>query len=402
MYLTHLSLTNFRALSRLDLDFPRRIVLLVGKNAQGKTSLLEAIYYLATFQSFHASHERQLINLSASEDPLAVARIIMDVQTQSRPLHFEVRLIQESNGTTRQPRFRKEILINGAKKRVGDAIGQFNAVLFTPQMTKVVEGTPSDRRQYLDELISQVIPHYGSHLLDYQKVMTRRNALLKMLAEQGGSPSQLDVWDEMLAKHGAVIMQARIHAIAEMDELARRIHHRLSDGQEVLRLAYQPAYEPLVSPKGQMALAVDVAEDRSGLSLVQLQQGFLEALQKNQRNDIQRKATTMGPHRDEMRFISNKLDLGDYGSRGQGRTAILAMKMAEVQWMKSKTGEWPVLLLDETLSELDPQRRHDLLQVVEESEQCLLTSADLHMFDEEFIQRQQVWTMETGMIYMKS
>ncbi len=398
MYITHLSLTNFRALSRLDLDFPRRIVLLVGKNAQGKTSLLEAIYYLATFQSFHASHERQLINLSASEDPLAVARIVLDVQTHSRPLHFEVRLIQESNGTSRQPRFRKEILINGAKKRVGDAIGQFNAVLFTPQMTKVVEGSPSDRRQYLDELISQVIPHYGSHLLDYQKVMTRRNALLKMLAEQGGSTSQLDVWDEMLAKHGAAIMQARIQAIAEMDELARRIHHRLSDGQEVLRLAYQPSYEPVVLPKGQIALAVDVAGDRIAISLAQLQQGFLEALQKNQSNDIQRKVSTIGPHRDEMRFISNKLDLGDYGSRGQGRTAILAMKMAEVQWMKSKTGEWPVLLLDETLSELDPQRRHDLLQVVEESEQCMLTSADLHMFDEEFIQRQQVWKMETGMI----
>lgn len=398
MYLKHLSLTNFRALSRLDLDFPRRIVLLVGKNAQGKTSLLESIYYLATFQSFHASHERQLINLALDSEPVAVARIVMDLQTQSRELHFEVRLIQENNGTSRQARFRKEILINGVKKRVGDAIGQFNAVLFTPQMAKVIEGSPSDRRQYLDELISQVIHHYGSHLLEYQKVMTRRNALLKTLAEQGGNASQLDVWDEMLAKHGAVIMQARIQTISEMDELARQIHHRMSNGQEVLRLSYQPAYEPYSASKGQMALPVELTPELDTLSFEELRNGFLEALQKTHRNDIQRKATTIGPHRDEMRFISNKMDLGDFGSRGQGRTTVLAMKMAEVQWMKSKTGEWPVLLLDEILSELDPQRRADLLKVVEESEQCLLTSADLNMFEGDFISRQQVWTMDMGMI----
>ncbi len=398
MYLKHLSLTNFRALSRLDLDFPRRIVLLVGKNAQGKTSLLESIYYLATFQSFHASHERQLINLALDSEPVAVARIVMDLQTQSRELNFEVRLIQENNGTSRQARFRKEILINGVKKRVGDAIGQFNAVLFTPQMAKVIEGSPSDRRQYLDELISQVIHHYGSHLLEYQKVMTRRNALLKTLAEQGGNASQLDVWDEMLAKHGAVIMQARIQTISEMDELARQIHHRMSNGQEVLRLSYQPAYEPYSASKGQMALPVELTPELDTLSFEELRNGFLEALQKTHRNDIQRKATTIGPHRDEMRFISNKMDLGDFGSRGQGRTTVLAMKMAEVQWMKSKTGEWPVLLLDEILSELDPQRRADLLKVVEESEQCLLTSADLNMFEGDFISRQQVWTMDMGMI----
>jgi DNA replication and repair protein RecF len=399
MYLTRLSLTNFRALTRLDLDIPRRLVLLVGKNAQGKTSILEAIYYLATFSSFHAANDRQLINLGMSSDPLSVARIVAEFQTSLRKHTFEVRLIQEANGGGTQPRFRKEILLNGVKKKVGDAIGQFNAVLFTPQMTRVIEGAPSDRRQYLDELISQVIPHYAQHLGDYAKVLTRRNALLKMLCENGGDASQLDVWDEMLAKHGAFVMQARIQAIAEMAELVKRIHQRLTDGQEVLRLSYQPAYEPVQAPRGQLALPVDMEIDHSGFSILELQAGFLAGLHASHKGDIQRGMTTLGPHRDELRFISNKLDLGEYGSRGQGRSAILSMKMAEVQWMKGKTGEWPVLLLDEILAELDPQRRSDLLKVVEEAEQGLLTSADLQMFEPDFVNRQQVWQVDGGMVF---
>ncbi len=396
MFLKRLSLTNFRALSRLDLDLPRRLVLLVGRNAQGKTSILEAIYYLATFSSFHTINDRQLINLGLNGDPLAVARIVAEFQTSQRTHSLEVRLIQEGGGL--QPRFSKQILLDGVKKRPSDTLGQFNAVLFTPQMTRVIEGAPADRRQYLDELISQVVPHYAHHLTELGKVLTRRNALLKTLGEQGGDSSQLDVWDEMLAKHAAFVMHVRIQAINELADLARRFHQRLTDNQEVLRLSYQPAYEPIPAPRGQLALPVEVDLDRSAISLPDLQSGYLAALHAAHRGDIQRGATTLGPHRDELRFISNKLDLGDFGSRGQGRTAVLSMKMAEVQWMRSKTGEWPVLLLDEILSELDPQRRSDLLKVVEEVEQSLLTSADLAMFETEFVSRQEVWTLETGMI----
>jgi len=202
----------------------------------------------------------------------------------------------------------------------------------------------------------------------------------------------------MLAKHAAFVMHVRIQAINELADLARRFHQRLTDNQEVLRLSYQPAYEPIPAPRGQLSLPVEVDLDRSAISLPDLQSGYLAALHAAHRGDIQRGATTLGPHRDELRFISNKLDLGDFGSRGQGRTAVLSMKMAEVQWMRSKTGEWPVLLLDEILSELDPQRRSDLLKVVEEVEQALLTSADLAMFETEFVSRQEVWTLETGMI----
>jgi len=398
MYLTRLSLTNFRSLSRLDLDFPRRIILLLGNNAQGKTSILEAIYYLATFSSFHATHDRQLINFGLADDPLVVTRIVADYLANNKKHTFEVRLIQEANASYALPRFRKEILLDGVKKKVGEAVGFFNAVIFTPQMSRIVEGAPSDRRRYLDDLISQVVPHYGQHLTRYAKVLTQRNALLKQLAERGGDASQLEVWDEMLAKHGSEIIIARIHAIKDMETYAKRLHYRLTDEKEVLRLAYIPAYEPLKLPKGQLALPVEYEIDRSNIDLIEIYEGFLRELNTSHKKDITRRATSIGPHRDELRFISNRIDLGDYGSRGQDRTTLLSMKLAEVEWMHTKTGEWPVLLLDEIMAELDPKRRVDLLTELNSAEQGILTSTDLEMFEAGFIQDHQVWRVDAGIV----
>ena len=398
MYLTRLSLTNYRAFTRLDLEFPGRIVLLVGANAQGKTSILEAIYYLATFSSFHAATDRQLINFTMPEESIMVARIVAEFKTQQKQHQLEVRLVKETNGANSPQRFRKEVLLDGVKRKIGDVLGKFNAVIFLPQMARIIEGAPADRRQYLNALLSQVIPHYARHLRGYGKVLSQRNALLKMLSERGGEASQLEVWDDMLAKHSAAIMKARIIAIRELEHISKRIHYRLTDSQEVLRFHYRPAFEPLPAPKGQLVLPVDTDVDRSALSIEDLQVGFIKALCNARREDISRGLTTLGPHRDELRILSNKIDLGNYGSRGQSRTALLAMKMAEVQWMREKTGEWPVLLLDEMLAELDPQRRHDLLEVLKDAEQALLTSTDLDMFEADFVAQHEVWHVDNGLV----
>lgn len=398
MHLTRLSLTNFRAFSRLDLDLPRRLILLVGANAQGKTSILEAINYLATFSSFYASTDRQLINFNSPEAALLVSRIVAEYQRSLKQHKLEVRLIQESNGANSPQRFRKEILLDGVKRRVGDVYGYFNAVIFLPQMTRIIEGSPSERRKYMDDLLSQVIPQHARHLLNYHKALSQRNALLKMLAEHGGEARQLEVWDEVLAKHGAAIMQSRIQALQELEVIAKRLHFRLTDGNEVLRLSYKPAYEPLPMPKGQLLLPVETEVNRSCLSLEDIQSGFMKALHASYRVDISRGVTTLGPHRDELRFISNMIDLSDYGSRGQIRTTLLSMKMAEVQWMHQATGEWPVLLLDEIMAELDPKRRSDLLAVLEDAEQAVLTSTDLDMFEADFVNRHEVWRVENGII----
>ena len=399
MYLKRLSLTNFRQFSRLDLDIPREIFLLVGANAQGKTTLLEAIYFLSTFSSFHAGSDRQLMNFTLPEVGTTVGRIVGDFIRQDGEHRIEVRLIRENNNGNGRSRFRKEVLLDGVKRKMSEVVGQFNAVIFLPQMARIIEESPSDRRRYLDMLISQVSPRYLQHLSDYAQTLTQRNALLKLLGERGGDAEQLAVWDGMLARHGAFIMKERIQAIRELEEEARRIHYSLTHGKEVLRLDYQPAFDPLEKPEGQMMLNVSTVVDRSGFTLEELEKGMAAALGKRQREEIARGVTTIGPHRDELRFLSNQVDLGDYGSRGQGRTALLALKLGEVNYLRRKTGEWPVLLLDEIMSELDIQRRADLLAALAECDQAILTSTDLSMFEPEFIESHAAWRVESGMVH---
>ncbi len=398
MHLTHLSLTNFRSFARLDMDVPRWLILLVGGNAQGKTTLLEAIYYLATFTSFQAGNDRQLINFLAAREPLAVGRLVADYQRGKSSHHLEVRIIQESTGVNGGTRVRKEVLVDGAKRSLSDAIGHFNAVIFLPHMARIIEGGPEERRRYLNLFISQGNQAYAQALSEYNQALAQRNALLKQLSERGGDPDQLLYWDESLSRRGAQIIQVRIQAIHEMERLAKRIHHRLTHTNEVLRMAYQPAYDPLPQPEGQYALPIDTALDRTGIGVEQIRQGFAQKLLEIRGEEIARGVTTIGPHRDELRFLSNGIDLGDFGSRGQVRTALLALKLAEIEWMKVKTGQCPVLLLDEVLAELAVQHRSDLLGYLERIDQALLTTTDLKLFSEDFVGKAKVWQVESGKV----
>jgi DNA replication and repair protein RecF len=396
VHLTHFSLTNYRNFTRLDLEVPRGPLLLVGDNAQGKTSLLEAIYFLATFSSFHASNERQLINFFAIREPLAVARILASYERAGAQHRLEVRVIQEPNGGSL--RLRKEILLDGVKRKLSEVVGQFNAVLFLPQMLGVIEGAPEERRRYLNLALAQVVPGYSAALAGYNRALTQRNALLKQLNERGGSPSQLDYWDEQLVAFGAQLLHARIRAVQELEMLAARTHAELTRGEEVLRFNYQPAYDPLTLPPGQFALPFEALVDRSKFSVSEICTGFLEKLVQLRDEEISRGVTTIGPHRDELRLLSNGIDMGLYGSRGQVRTALMSLKLAEMAWMRDKSGQWPVLLLDEVLAELDGQRRSDLLSRLAESEQSLMTTTDLDLFAPEFVRKAHLWQIRAGRV----
>ncbi len=401
MYLKHLSLTNFRSFARLDMEIPRRAVLLVGSNAQGKTSLLEAVYFLAAFTSFQTHVDRQLIHFDAARqarDQVSVGRLTADYQRGKARHHIEVRLILEPVGVGNGVRLRKEVLLDKVKRPVGEAIGHFNAVIFVPQMSQILEGGPDERRRYINLALAQAVPAYARTLSDYGQVLNQRNALLKTLNEKGGDAGQLSIWDETLAKLGAQIIQWRIQALQELENQARRIHSDLTHGSEVLRLVYQPSYDPLPRPEGQITLPLESPVDRSGLEMDEIRKGFLERLQKIRAEEIARGMTLLGPHRDEIRALANGIDLGDYGSRGQIRTALLALKLAEVAWMKVRTGEWPVILLDEVMAELDIQRRADLLNYLGEAEQVLLTTTDLKLFTPEFVQSALVWQVQGGNI----
>jgi DNA replication and repair protein RecF len=407
MYLKHLSLTNFRNFARLDIDVPTRVVLLTGANAQGKTSVLEAIYFLAAFTSFQTHADRQLINFTeGKKGSLAVARLVADYQRARSKHRLEARLILEPMGVLNGQRLRKEILLDGVKKSVHEVIGHFNAVVFVPQMSQIIEGAPDDRRRYLNLALAQSTPVYARALSEYNQALTQRNALLKALGERGGavlslskgSNDQLEVWDEALTRLGAQIILWRIEAVQQIERLAARVHHELTHGTEILRLSYEPAFDPLPKPDRQLGLKMETVIDRSGLKLSEIQDGFRARLHELRSEEIARGVTTIGPHRDELRFLANDIDLGHYGSRGQIRTALLALKLAEVSWMKERTGEWPVILLDEVMAELDVQRRADLLKYVGESEQVLFTTTDLNLFASEFVEKAEVWRVESGKV----
>ncbi len=400
MYLKHLSLTNFRNFARLDLDVPRRVVVLVGSNAQGKTSLLEAVYFMATFTSFQTHADRQLVNFIAAREArkqVVVGRLVADYQRGSSDHRLEARLIMEPTGVN-SVRLRKEVLLDGVKRALSEVIGQFNAVVFVPQMSQILEGGPEERRRYLNLTLAQAVPSYVRALGEYSQALSQRNALLKALNERGGNSEQLGVWDEALARLGAQLIQWRIQAVHEIERLAARVHHELTRGKEVLRLRYEPAFDPLPQPNGQMNLKIDTPVDRSGLKLEDIRTGFVERLAQLRREEIARGVTTIGPHRDELRFQANGIDLGNYGSRGQIRTALLALKMAEVNWMRERTGEWPVILLDEVMAELDQERRADLLAYLGGREQVLFTTTDLNLFTPEFARSAEIWKVQSGTI----
>jgi DNA replication and repair protein RecF len=397
MRLTHLSLTNFRNFTRLDLPVPAGTTLIVGQNAQGKTSLLEAVYLLTAFTSFHADSDRQLISFMTAEERLAVARIVARFDKAGRSHELELRIIKETNGPG-NGRVRKEVLLDGLKLKLSQAVGHFNAVLFLPQMLRIVEGSPSERRRYLDLALAQVIPDYTAALSAYNKVLAQRNALLKQIAEAHTDPAQLAYWDEEMTALGARLIRHRIRALQEIEFVAAQIHLELTRGAEVLRLDYRPSYDPLPRPEGQLALELDDQKDRSGFSLEGLQAGFVRALQENRADELARGVSTIGPHRDEVRFLANGIDLGTFGSRGQVRSTMLALKLAEVAWIKQKIGHWPILLLDEVLAELDEVRRADLLRRLSESEQVLATTTDLSMFSPEFAADANIWQVEAGMV----
>lgn len=396
--LKHLSLTNFRNYARLESEIPPGVLILVGSNAQGKTNLIEAIYFLSTFLSFQAENDRQLINFSAAREPLAVGRIVAEYQRGQFDHRLEVRLILENANRNGAARVRKEILLDGVKQKMVQAVGHFSAVVFLPQSTRIVEGSPEDRRRFLNLAIGQVNPAYTEALMDFNRAVQQRNALLKLLAERGGDEGQLDFWDEEISRWGGFLIHTRIQALYELEQITAPIHRQLTGGKEGLAFLYQPSYDPYPTPISQYRLAVEVAIDRQKIPLQQIQEGYLAALHRNRREDIHRGITTLGPHRDDVRFLADGLDLGTYGSRGQGRTAVIALKLAELEWIQAKNNQPAVFLLDEVLAELDPHRRRDLFQRLLRCEQVIMTTTELGLFDPDFIDRAAIWQVQNGQV----
>jgi len=390
----HLSLTNVRLYARLELDLPGGLSIIQGDNAQGKTSLLEAIYYLATSHSPHGTLDRQIIRWGAEEEaPYPYAILKSDLQRRDGPHMLEIG-IQRAEGN----RMRKEIRIDHINKRGIDLVGQLAVVLFLPGDVDLVSGAPALRRDYLDDALSQVDAGYVRALEQYNRALTQRNALLRQAQERRIDPDELEVWNDQMVPAGVEVALRRREAVGQLTRLAAPVHRDLSNNREYLQIVYQPNFDPAAPPSTTYQLELDNTRPPTGMDSADLQTAFRTALAERQRDEMARGMTLVGPHRDDMRFIANGIDLGEYGSRGQQRTAVLALKLAEVSWMRDRIGDEPVLLLDEVLAELDPGRRQSLLMRIANSHQTIVTTTDINRFDQDFVRKAGIFTVNSGIV----
>ncbi|MCB9109235.1 MAG: DNA replication/repair protein RecF [Anaerolineales bacterium] len=395
MDISQLSLTNYRNYSRLTLDLPSGPVLLRGDNANGKTNLLEAIYFLSTTRSVHTRSDQQLINwIILKQETLPFARVEATVKTRADTFKIAITVVREGNN------FRKDIRFNGAKKRAMDIIGKLNTVMFLPEDIELVTGSPGIRRRYLDSTLCQINPDYCAALSRYNKVLTQRNALLKELFKRNSNPDQLFYWDEQLARDGAALMVNRHNTILDLDAVARQRHRELSGGREGLRLHYAPSFDLYQRPQPNYQLPLIMEElvpySTAAPPLQEVRETFRSYLINSRSEEISRGVTLVGPHRDDFHFLVDGIDMTMYGSRGQQRTAALSTKLAEVILMKQSTGETPVLLLDDVMSELDAHRRQQVINIVDQAGQAVLTTTDWEDFSSDFRQRARLFSVAMG------
>lgn len=400
MHLTHLVLTNFRNYTHLELALRPGVTVIQGNNACGKTSLLEAIFYLATSRSPHASADRELIRWGASSEPLPFARIEAHIERSTGArTHIEIvlmaseeqaRATESNHARATQGRITKRIKVNGVGTRAMDLLGELNVVLFLPQDLDVVFGSPSHRRRYLDLTLVQIDPRYGRALAKYNQIVEQRNGLLREFRERTYQPHELAIWDRPLIEEGTYLIARRAATIARYNQLVAETHAHLTEQREHLQLVYQPSVPCVTAsfdpPPSEIA------------------RNFAQQLDALRARELSAGMTLIGPHRDDVRFLVTRhpasdttaMDATTYASRGQGRTIALALKLAEVRLMRAETGEAPVLLLDDVMSELDAARRAALAQALQDVAQAIITTTDLEDFSAEFLENARVWRVCAG------
>ncbi len=385
MYCARLSLKDFRNYRKLDLSLGPGLTIFQGENAAGKTTLLEAIYIVATTKSPRAGADQELVNFEAEAEfgAPAFARLVAHVERAEGPLDAEIVVVRDSDGpeTASAPGLaRKRIKVNGASRRAIDLIGKTNVVLFSPEDLDLIIGAPSLRRRYLDVTLSQIDHRYLRQWQDYAKIVAQRNGFLRNLRERRrngrargeAGRDELTVWNEELVKSGSYLIRRRREALHDLNERAAGLHAHLTglvsdllpDPTTGFELVYQPSFD------------LSGAEEEEAIAAL-----FLARLEAVRPQELLRGVSLAGPHRDDFIFQVEGANLGTYGSRGQQRTAVLALKLAEVGWMEAQTGERPILLLDDILSELDASRRQYVLDTVgARAEQILITTTDLSLF----------------------
>jgi DNA replication and repair protein RecF len=397
MYVTNLSLYDFRNYHRLDLSLNNGTTLIYGPNAAGKTSLLESLFYLATTRSPRTTADRELIRWDARSEAGTppFARLVADVSRAASSVRLEIAVQFRSAEAATHPDIRqhptgtthKQIRINRKAARALDLIGQLRVVLFTPADLMLVHGSPAERRRYLDITLSQLDPQYVRTLSHYNKLVQQRNSLLRSWRERRrplrAVDEELGYWDQELAAAGSYLLAERLRAVTELNTIIGPLFCDITGSQQPLEMSYQTSF------------TAETTTEAGALA-----QQITTRLQQLRRDELNRGQTLIGPHRDDLIFTVGTINLGVYGSRGQQRSVALALKLAEARLMYQRSHDTPVLLLDDLLSELDIQRRTHLLQTINQPEQQTLVSAtDLNNFDASFLAQTTRLRVEDGHIH---
>ncbi|HZK24489.1 MAG TPA: DNA replication/repair protein RecF [Oscillospiraceae bacterium] len=338
-----LVLHNFRNYSHLELKLDAHLNILVGENAQGKTNFLEAVNFSALARSFRTRNEEELVRWG-SESCTVVASVQQRLQLQKLRVSYDLQ--------TRK----KKYFCNGVELSRAAYLGRVIPVLFTPEDLAVVKGSPQLRRKFFDELIGKISPLYEQDLSRYQQILRQRNQLLKTQREKVLHSAELASWNEQLIKQGSKVIAKRSFAVHRLGLLARLAHRSLTDREETLTVDYLSSIgEKITSPN------------------TDWEEKFAHALDKHAGHECRMGQTLIGPHRDDILLAINDKNARIYASQGQQRTLILALKLAEIEFIKSETGEFPILLLDDVFSELDSKRRQLLVAAIEGKVQTIIT-----------------------------
>ncbi len=368
MYLKQLDLVNFRNYDLLSLTFEDKVNVLIGENAQGKTNILESIYTFAMAKSHRTSNDKELVKWD--ED---FARVEGVIQKNSQSIPME--LIISKKG--------KKAKVNHLEQsKLSNYVGHFNVVMFAPEDLNIVKGSPQLRRRFLDMEIGQVSPIYLHDISQYHKILNQRNALLRQLSiSKERDTVFLDILTEQLIDYGAKIIAKRFQFLAILQKRASEIHFNISQNLETLKVLYQSS--------------IDVSET---MDLTKIVVHYHEKFDKIGSREIDRGVTLIGPHRDDLCFLVNDKDVQVYGSQGQQRTTALALKLAEIELIHSEVGEYPVLLLDDVLSELDDHRQSHLLGTIQGKVQTFITTTSIDGINHETLNRSKRFDVKTGMI----
>ncbi len=339
MYIKKVKLNNFRNYKQQEIDLNNGINIFFGDNAQGKTNILEAIFLCAIGKSFRVKKEKELIN---TEEQNAIIEI--EFEKTDREGKIKIQLEDKKN-----------IYINGIKQsKFSDILGNINIVMFNPDDIEILKGGPAKRRRFLNILISQLRPQYVYNLNMYLKALEQRNNYLRQIKLENKSKNLLEIWDEKLAEYAENVYKYRNEFIEKIKEKISKIHYNITEDKEEIKIKYITDYEN--------------------------KQKYLETLKKNWDSDIIKGYTTKGIHRDDFFIYINGKQVNIYGSQGQNRTVILSLKLAELEIIYDEINEYPILLLDDFMSELDSKRRENFLKGISNT-QILITCTDKFTID---------------------